>query len=133
MGKVVFYPAVGDETKSFSICLFKRDVSIELVDGGTIFTVPAAMNGMHLIAVVASLGNDKGIDGVTEVRLTKKREGNNYSMFMTNILIGDVWWADNCVIDSAQSEILKGDTIRIDVVAIHTTPPKGLTVSGTFE
>ena len=131
MGKVIFYPT--DGAKGFGICLFEREVSVTLVNGQTMFTVPASMNGMHLSAVVASLGNNKGIGDTTDVRLTKRREGSNYYMFTTDILIGDVWWADSCVIDPAQSEILTGDTIRVDVIAVHTTPPKGLTISGTFE
>lgn len=133
MGKVVFYPAPGGNgAKSFGICLFGRDIPISLVNGETIFTVPAEMDGMNLTAVIASLGNDKGIGGVTEVRITKRREGSNSYMFTTNISIGDVWFADNCVIDPAYSQVLKGDTIRADVVTVHTTPPKGLTISGTF-
>ena len=119
--------------RGISICLFERDVSVNMANPGpTMFVVPTAMNGMNLVAAIASVGNSKGITGSTDVRLAKRREGSNYYMFITNIQIGDVWWADNCEIDPTQSEILKGDTIRADVVAVHTTPPKGLTVTAIF-
>jgi len=119
--------------RGIGICLFERDASVNMANPGpTMFVVPTAMNGMNLVAAIAAVGNNKGIGGSTDVRLTKRREGSNYYMFTINIQIGDVWWADNCEIDPAQSEILKGDTIRADVVGVHTTPPKGLTVSAIF-
>jgi len=118
--------------RGVGVCLFEREVSVWLVNGQTMFVVPAAMDGMNLVAAIAAVGNNKGIGGSTDVRLTKTRNGSNYYMFTTNIQIGDVWWADNCVIDDTKKEILKGDTIRVDVVAVHTTPAKGLTVSAIF-
>ncbi|NVM21422.1 MAG: hypothetical protein HWN68_06545 [Desulfobacterales bacterium] len=127
-------PGRGDSpSRGFGICLFERDVSVYLINGLTMFVVPVAMNGMNLVAAIGAVGNNKGIGGTTDIRLTKRRNGSNYYMFTTNIRIGDVWWADNCVIDPAQSEILTGDTIRADVVAMHSTAPKGLTVTMTFE
>lgn len=118
--------------RGIGICLFEREVSVELVNGQTIFVVPVAMDGMNLVAAIAAVGNNKGIGGSTDVRLTKRRGGNNYYMCTSPIQIGDVWWADNCVIDPVQKEILTGDTIRVDVIAVHTTPPQGLTVSAVF-
>jgi len=118
--------------RGVGVCLFEREVSVWLVNGQTMFVVPAAMDGMNLVAAIAAVGNNKGIGGTTDILIRKRRNGLNYNMFLTNIQIGDVWWADNCEIDPAQSEILTGDTIRADVVAVHTTPPKGLTVSAVF-
>lgn len=115
------------------VCLFEKDVSVELVTGHTMFVIPVAMNGMKLVAAIAAVGDQKGVTGITEVRLTKRREGSNYYMFTTNLQIGDVWWANNCVIDPTQEDIQTGDTIRVDVVAVHTTAPKGLTVTANFE
>ena len=125
--------AGGGADRGMGICLFERDVSVNMANpGATMFVVPAAMNGMHLVAAVAAVGNNKGIGGTTDILLRKRRNGSNYSMFTTNIQIGDVWWTDSCEVDPTQSEILTGDTIRADVVALSTTPPKGLTVSAIF-
>ena len=125
--------AGGGASRGFGICLFERDVSVNMAGiGQSMFVVPAAMNGMNLIAAVVAVGDNKGIGGTTNVRLTKRRNGSNSFMFTVNISLGDVWWADNCEINPLESEILKGDTIRADVVGVHTTPPKGLTVSMTF-
>jgi len=128
MGKVV---GIGSD-RGIGVCLFEREVSVYEVNGQTMFVVPAAMNGMNLVAAIAAVGNFKGIGGTTDISLTKTREGLNYFMFTTNIQIGDAWWADGCEIDPAKSEILKGDIIRVNVEAVHTTPPKGLTVSAIF-
>ena len=118
---------------SSDLCLSERDVFVNMANPGpTMFVVPAAMNGMNLVAAIAAVGNNKGIGGSTDIRIMKRRNGLNYDMFLADIQIGDVWWADNCTIDPAQSEILTGDTIRADVVAVPTTPPKGLTVSAIF-
>lgn len=123
----------GGADRGFGICLFERDVSVNMANpGATMFVVPAAMNGMHLIAAIAAVGDNKGAGGTTDILIRKRRDGLNYSMFLTNIQIGDAWWSADCEIDPAQSEILAGDTIRADVVALHTTPPKGLTVSTIF-
>lgn len=119
--------------RGIGICLFERDVSVNMANPGpTMFVVPAAMNGMNLVAAIAAVGNSKGIGGTTDILIWKRRNGLNYPMFTTNIQIGDVWWADNCEIDPAQSEILTGDTIRAAIVAVPTTPSKGLTVSAIF-
>ncbi len=119
--------------RDIGFCLFEREVPVELVNGQTMFVVPVAMNGMNLVAAIAAVGNNKGIGGSTDVRITKQRGGSLSYMLSTNIQIGDVWWANNCVIDDAQKEILTGDTILVDVVAVHTTtPPEGLAVSAVF-
>lgn len=120
--------------RGIGICLIERDVFVNMANPGpTMFVVPVAMNGMNLVAAIAAVGSNKGIGGSTDILIWKRRNGLNYPMFITNIQIGDVWWADNCEIDPAQSEILTGDTIRAAIVAVHTTtPPKGLTVSAIF-
>lgn len=147
MGKVLFghadlvgggltdlhsHVGVGSD-RGIGICLFERDVPVNMANpGATMFVVPTAMNGMNLVAAIVAVGNNKGIGGTTDILIRKRRNGSNYSMFLTNIQIGDVWWADNCEIDPAQSEILTGDTIRADVVAVQTTPPEGLSITAIF-
>jgi hypothetical protein len=52
-------------TKSFCIVPFESDAAVTTGDGKVAFTVPASMNGMNLINVVASV-HTKGVTGTTD-------------------------------------------------------------------
>ena len=118
-------------TKGFTISLFQSDVSVATGDGKTAFTVPASVNGMNLVNVVASV-HTQGVTGATDVQVRRRRAGVNADMLSTKVTLGAEFFASDEVIDLANDDVLTGDQIYVDIDAVHTTPPLGLSVALEF-
>jgi len=120
------------EEKTFCIGLFEAGVSVVVADGAVAFVVPSCMNGMNLVNALASV-HTKGITGTTDIQIRRRRAGADVDMLSTKITIGDEWYASDEVINTSNDDVNTGDSIYVDVDAIHTTAPQGLSVVLTFQ
>jgi len=122
----------GNGKKTFCVGLFEAGVSVVVVDGAVAFGIPASMNGMNLVDAIATV-HTKGITGTTDIQIRRRRAGSDVDMLSTKVTIGDEWFASDEVINAANDDVQTGDQIYIDVDAIHTTAPQGLSVTLDFE
>jgi len=130
--KITARSAVWD-SESIGMTIFESGVSVQTGNGAVAFTIPAYMNGMELVDVVASV-HTKGITGTTDVQIRRRRAGSDVDMLSTKITIGDEFFATDEVIDTDNDDVNTGDQIYVDVDAIHSgTAPKGLSVVLTFK
>jgi len=118
--------------KGFCINVFDSDENVVVGNGVFAFTIPASMNGMNLVDVVASV-HTKGVTGTTDIQIRRRRAGADADMLSTKITIGDEYFASDETVDGANDDILTGDQIYLDVDAIHSgTARKGLSVTLIF-
>ena len=117
--------------KVFCIGLFEAGVSVIVVNGAVAYTIPAAMNGMNLVDVIASV-HTKGITGTTDIQVRRRRAGADADMLSAKITMADEYFATDETVDTNNDDVLTGDQIYIDVDVIHTTAPLGLSVTLTF-
>jgi len=130
--KITARSAVWD-SETFGMTLFESGISVQTGDGAVAFTIPAYMNGMELIDVVASV-HTKGITGTTDIQIRRRRAGSDVDMLSTKITIGDEFFASDEVINTSNDDVNTGDQIYVDIDAIHSgTAPKGLSVVLTFK
>lgn len=119
-------------TKSVVILPFGSDEAVATGDGTLAFTVPASMNGMNLVNVVASV-HTKGVTGTTDVQIRARTGGVDSDMLSTKITLGDEFFASDEVIDPDNDDVATGDQIFVDVDAVHSgTAPNGLSVALEF-
>jgi len=130
--KITARSAVWD-SETFGMTLFESGISVQTGDGAVAFTIPAYMNGMELIDVVASV-HTKGITGTTDIQIRRRRAGSDVDMLSTKITIGDEFFASDEVINTSNDDVNTGDQIYVDIDAIHSgTAPKGLSIVLTFK
>ena len=111
---------------------FTAGTAVSTGDKAVCFTVPASMNGYNLTAVLCAV-DDKGITGQTDVTIVKETGGVAADMLSTEVILGDVFFAANGVIDATEDDVVTGDNISVNVDAIHSgTAPNGLFVTLTF-
>lgn len=112
------------------IILFESDADVVVGDGKVAFTIPAFMNGMDLIDVVASC-HTKGTVGTTDVQVRRRRAGAEVDMLSTKITMGDEYYCSDETVDPNNDDVQTGDQIYCDVDAIRTGM-KGLSIVSTF-
>lgn len=118
--------------KSFCIVPTESDTDTAIADGKVAFTVPASMNGMNLVDVIASV-HTQGVTNALDVQLRRRRAGSEVDMLSTKVTIGAEYFASDESINASNDDINTGDQIYVDVDAIHTgTAAKGLSVCATF-
>ena len=111
---------------------FTAGTAVSTGDKAVCFTVPASLNGYNLTAVIVSV-DDKGITGQTDVTIVKETAGAAADMLSTEVILEDVFFAVNGVIDATEDDVATGDNISVNVDAIHSgTAPNGLFVTLTF-
>lgn len=122
-----------DHLRGVTLAPIESDADVTVGDGKIAFTVPASMDGMNLVSVIASV-HTKGITGSTNIQLRRRRVGNDVDMLSTEVTIGDEFYASDGTINPSNSEVNEGDQIYLDVDQVHSgTAPKGLSVSSTFK
>ena len=90
------------------------------------------MNGYDLTEVICGV-YDKGVTGTTNVMIHRRRGGVDVDMLSAAVTIGDEWYASDGSIDTSNDDVATGDTIVVDVDAVHSgTAPNGLTVTLKF-
>ena len=130
--KITARSAVWD-SETFGMTLFESGISVQTGDGAVAFTIPAYMNGMELIDVVASV-HTKGITNTTDIQIRRRRAGSDVDMLSTKITIGDEFFASDEVINTSNDDVNTGDQIYVDIDAIHSgTAPQGLSIVLTFK
>jgi len=102
--------------------------------GDIFFRVPSTMNGMNLVAVAAQV-QTAGTTGTTDVQIHNVTD--TADMLSTKLTIDSAETdsstaATAAVIDGTADDVATGDSLRIDVDAVSTTPPKGLLVELQF-
>lgn len=116
-------------TKSYSIALLESDTSVATGDGKVAFTVPSNMNGLDISNVIVSV-HTKGVTGTTDVQVRRRRAGADVDVLSTKVTVGDEFFAQDGVINTANDDLATGDQIYIDVDAVHSgTAPLGLGVT----
>jgi hypothetical protein len=111
---------------------FAAGSAVSTGDKAVCFCVPASLNGYNLTAVIVSV-DDKGITGQTDVTIVKETAGAAADMLSTEVILADVFFAANGVIDATEDDVATGDNISVNVDAVHSgTAPNGLFVTLTF-
>ena len=120
----------GEQSACF--VLVESDTDVATGDGTIALAVPAKLNGMDLIDVLATV-HTKGVTGTTDVQVRRRRAGSDVDMLSTKITIGDEWYATDEVINTSNDDVQTGDQLYCDIDAVHSgTAPKGLSVVLTF-
>lgn len=122
-----------------SILVFDDSQDVVTGDGaGDIFwRIPQTLNGMDLVRVAAQV-QTAGTTGTTDVQVARKRLGGSFVDVLTTKITIDSTEVDTstaatpAVINTSNDDVQTGDQFRIDVDAVSTTKPKGLTVELTF-
>lgn len=118
--------------KDVCIVPFESDTDVATGDGKVALTIPATLNGMNLVDVIASV-HTQGITGTTDIQLRRRRAGADVDMLSTKVTIGAEYYASDEVINGTNDDVNTGDQIYVDVDAVHSgTAPKGLSVTMTF-
>lgn len=118
-----------NRTRTITLEAFAPTAAVTTGDGKVAFVVPAELNGKDITAVICGV-YDKGITGTTDVVIRRRRAGVDADVLSTAVTIGDEWFAADGVIDTANDDLATGDTITVDVDAIHSgTAPNGLTIT----
>lgn len=112
--------------------IFESDEDVATGNGTLALTISPALGGTNLVNAVASV-HTKGVTNTTDIQIRRRRAGVNVDMLSTKITIGDEYYVSDEVIDTGKNDIEEGDQLYIDVDAIHTTTPKGLSVTCTFK
>jgi hypothetical protein len=118
--------------KAFCIAVHEHDDAVTVADGKVAFTVPAEMDTMSLVDVVASVYS-QGVTNTTDIQIRRRRAGSDVDMLGTKVTLSAEYFASDGVVEADNDDISEGDQIYIDVDAIHSgTAPNGLSVTCTF-
>jgi hypothetical protein len=127
----VIMPEDDGGAKELGLVAFESDENVTVGDGTQGIPVPASLNGMNIIAVLAIV-HTKGVTGTTDVQVRRRRAGSNVDVLSTKVTIGDEWQAADGVINASNDDLATGDLLFVDVDAIHSgTAPVGLSVAIT--
>lgn len=124
----------------------KRIVELVVVEGATnvavgdkqgnlSFRVPTEMNGWNLVGVAAHVetaGTTNNLD-IQIHNITQAADMLSTKMRIETAETDTSTSAQPGTIDAANDDVATGDKIRVDVDAVQTTPPKGLTVTLVFQ
>jgi hypothetical protein len=113
--------------KNMGLSVFTSDVAVEVGNGLIGIPVPASINGMNIVDVLATV-HTLGVTGTTNVQVRRRRLGTDVDVLSTLITIASQYFASDGVINTANDDLSTGDVLYIDVDVVHTTPPNGLSV-----
>lgn len=125
------------EDKGFGFVHSDADTDVAAGDGKLAFAVGGDLAGYNVVGVVAAVAT-AGAGGTTEVQLRRRRgesgSGSDTDMLSTRCGIdsgerGSTTAATAAVVDTANDDLQAGDLIYLDVDAVSSTKPKGLSVS----
>lgn len=124
--------ALKNGNRGYSFAAFDSSENVAAGDGTIAFAVPEFLDTYKVTDVLAAV-HTKGITGTTEVQLRRRRAGVDADVLSSKVKLGDVFYANNGVVDANYDDINSGDQIYVDVDAVHSgTAPKGLTVTITM-
>ena len=123
----------GSATKTISLAVVAADTDVSVADGTTGIPINSALNGMVLTLVNATVST-AGRTGTTDVNVRRSRAGTEVDMLSTATTVNSgAYYAEDGVPDTSNDDIATGDMLFIDVTAVSTTAPKGLSVTLVFE
>lgn len=116
--------------KSVCIVPFESDIAPAVGDGKVAFTVPASMDGMNLVAKVASCYATGS--GTITIQVRRRRSGSNSNMLSVAMTLTNQYSVSDGTINTTLDDIDTGDQIYIDIDGATATLPTGLSVTLTF-
>ena len=121
--------ALADVTglKNIGVSHTNSDTAVDVADGLVGVAVPIELNGYTISDVCAAV-YEKGVTGATDVQVRRRRAGASVDVLSTKVTLGDEFFARDGTVDAANDDLATGDLIFVDVDAVHTTPPEGLSV-----
>lgn len=120
--------AGSDYGKRFlSFGVVESDTAVAVADGTVGQPITAELNGWNIVDVQANVYT-KGVTGTTDVQVRRQRGATDTDVLSTKVTIGDEYYAADGTINTSNDDLATGDMIFVDVDAIHTTPPNGLSV-----
>lgn len=126
--------------KHVPICVFASDVDVSVGDGTAGFFIFSDLNGFNLVGVEGGVAV-AGTTGTTDVQIRRSRGAATRSdadMLSTKLTIdsgetSSATAATAAVVNTSNDDVATGDMIYVDVDAVSTTEPQGLTVVLVFE
>jgi len=126
--------AAHDPAKFITISPFGSDIDIRIQDGQIAFTAPDKMAGLNLTDVLVSVHTPGTGSSTTNIQVRRRRAGTDEYMLSTPVTLDvDDYFEDDGVVDTSYDDVAKGDQIYVDVLAVPTSVPKGLSAVLTFE
>ncbi len=123
-----------DPAKFITISPFGSDIDVRIQDGQIAFTVPDKMVGLNLTDILVSVHTPGTGTGTTNIQVRRRRAGVDEMMLSTPVTLDvDDYFIDDGVVDTSYDDVIKGDQIYVDVLALPTSVPKGLSAVLTFE
>lgn len=119
-------------SNEIATAVFLSNEAVVVGDGTNGIPIPAEMDGFNITDAVATV-HDKGVTGATDVQIRRRRAGSDVDVLSTKITIGDEFFATDGVVNATNDDLATGDILYIDVDAIHTTAPNGLSVTITTQ
>jgi len=109
--------------------------TITTLNGVKFFVVPAWMNGMNLVDVVAGIvDQNSAASGNTTIMVYRARSGSGNNMLSTGTTIAyNEYGANDEVINTSYDDVQTFDRIYLDVTTITTPAQVGLSVTLVFK
>lgn len=114
------------------ISVFNSDEQIVVGNGIVGIPIDAKLDGWILKDVTAMVST-QGVTGATDIQIRRRRSGANADMLSTKVTIGAEYFASDGVINATYEDVAEGDLLFVDVDAIHTTAPYGLSLTLKFD
>jgi hypothetical protein len=114
--------------KEICVPVFDSDEDVTVGDGVKMVGIPSSFNGLNIVGVRAYVYT-QGVTGSTDVQVRRRRSGSNVDVLSTKVTIGAEYSAADGVINTSNDDLATGDVLLIDVDAVQTTEPLGLTVT----
>lgn len=113
----------------------KTPETVTTGNGQWYFPIPPDFNGLNLTYVHAQVVT-AGVTGTMDIQIAKDVQGTD--MLSTKLTVdsgdrGSHSAATPAVIDTANDDVATNDLLRVDIDAVHTTPPQGLIVTVGFK
>jgi hypothetical protein len=117
----------GSVSRAGSIMPFDAATSVAVGNGTLGIGIGAELAGLNVTNFECITPGAKGITGTTEVQLRRVRDLSSADVMSTKVIISDLVYTANGVIDTANDDLLAGDVLFIDVDQVHSgTAPVGL-------
>lgn len=119
----------------FQVWLSDLSTALTTGDGKAYLVIPAALDGMNLIAVKATLVVAQSTSGIPTVQIANVTDA--VDMLSTKLTIDanetdSATAATAAVIDTTKDDVATGDILRFDI-DVAGTGAKGLVVTATFQ
>jgi hypothetical protein len=129
--------AVGPRTLTLQPFGATTDVTTGDLAGGIAWAVPALYTGWNITQVESNVVT-AGTTGTTDIQLRRIRGGSSADVLSTKSTIdttetSSATGATASVVNTSNDDLVTADLLVVDVDAVSTTKPKGLTVTVTIE